>query len=956
MPDVNTVQTRQSAAIISLAALPFIILLLYLIPVPVAGQVSDANNGEPLPGQIVRLANGRQLKADANGKLRLWAWRLARPIARVTKNGYLAWEGSPRFSVAPLLPARLDIKLQPTRLKGLVLDAANGRPVAGAQVTAAGLTTTSDDRGRYELLRVPIRPFQIEVQATGFLPFTQILETDRPLDGSVWVNLELLANGLHGVVTDAETGQPLSGVKIRFADRSTRSGQDGSYYLSRLSGPGQLMVTLDGYRPISIAVESENALLGQEAVPIALQPTVLAGQVLDERSGEPLMGVQITVDGQTATTDAAGHYQFKRLSGQDLTVIARLDGYDSAQQPVDEARHLVQGEALNLTLQPHPLSGRVLNQASHTPLPGAQAIAGNRVAVTDDQGRFTLWGVDPPVTVVVSADGFIDAELHYPDRSEQVISLEPRYAVVTVSDLLDGTPLAGMTIMGPRSQSTTDAQGAALLKFIEPGEVFTVTAPGYAAVPVIYDGSDHMTVEVYRNTVAGQVVDASDGQPVQGATVYVYDGSHCQGRDCRGQPPLRIVDADAEGRFVIEELPPNFQLMIKAPGYQLFFPQALEPGDCGLPYCLRAELKPFQARGFYIPFHLLYNRDLVRERLDLIGRSDVLNAVVVDMKSDFGELAWEPRYPIARELGVYQRGVMSAQEFLALCRERGIYAIARFVTFKDDPLAKGRPEWAVRAVSNPDEIWLDGEGLAWVDPYRHEVWEYEIALAKELAELGFDELQFDYFRFSGHTDHSQFIYAQPSTPETRRAAISGFARELTAALKPYGVFVSVDVFGYTIWAGVENEANIGQTLADIAPLLDYLSPMIYPQTFGPGSLAAYPEPVLFPYEVVYDSVRLARERIPLPTRIRPWLQGYPKNYRSQGPAAGYDYGAPEMMIQRWAAEDAGADGWLYWSGGGNFPWEIFGSLPPLEELRAQIEQRQAAAASQQEEQPSSPGG
>jgi hypothetical protein len=92
--------------------------------------------------------------------------------------------------------------------------------------------------------------------------------------------------------------------------------------------------------------------------------------------------------------------------------------------------------------------------------------------------------------------------------------------------------------------------------------------------------------------------------------------------------------------------------------------------------------------------------------------------------------------------------------------------------------------------------------------------------------------------------------------------------------------------------------------------------------------------------VIYDSMVAVRNTVPMPTQIRPWLQGYPNNYRSDGPARGYNYDVPEMMIQRQAAEDAGAAGWLFWSGGGRFPDEIFGPMPSLAELEAQIRVRQ----------------
>ena len=48
-----------------------------------------------------------------------------------------------------------------------------------------------------------------------------------------------------------------------------------------------------------------------------------------------------------------------------------------------------------------------------------------------------------------------------------------------------------------------------------------------------------------------------------------------------------------------------------------------------------------------MPFHFLYDRALINSRLDLIEQSPDLNAVVIDMKSDYGEIAWDPQNPIA---------------------------------------------------------------------------------------------------------------------------------------------------------------------------------------------------------------------------------------------------------------------------------------------------------------------
>ena len=562
--------------------------------------------------------------------------------------------------------------------------------------------------------------------------------------------------------------------------------------------------------------------------------------------------------------------------------------------------------------------------------------AGDLSAITDADGQFILWTDKTPLEIEASAIGYEPGKATFTEDADLSVALKPKGVVMTVLDTA-GLPVSGVTISGPRSEATTDKQGIALLPLLEPGEVFTATAENFATVSQPFDGKPQQQLALAPNTMAGKAVDAGTGEPVPGAIVYVYDKANCQGEACRTTEPVVMVDAAADGSFEVTGMPANPQVMIKAPGYSLLFPEKLEAGACAAPYCLDAKMEPFEARGFYIKFGSLDNRAFVTERLDLIAESPYVNAVVVDLKDEFGRTAWEPSNPIARELGTEQPDVMSPQEFVALAKERGIYTIARFVTFQDKALAEGRKEWAIRAKDTPDQVWYEGD-KAYVSAFRPEVREYEIALAKELAAQGVDEIQFDYFRFPGRSKPENYIYGAESTNESRREAITSFSRELMKALKPYGVFTSIDVFGSII----RNKAEpfIGQNLADMSVGVDYLSPMIYPQVWEARDFPECGDSTLCPYRVISDSMAGVLATVALPTRIRPWLQGYDRNYRTSGPAAGYDYDVPEYLIQRQAAEDAGADGWLFWSGGGNFPDEIFGPMPTLAELEAQVRARQ----------------
>jgi protocatechuate 3,4-dioxygenase beta subunit len=921
-------------------AIAALLAVLYFLPVSVAGQVNDAASGQPLAGAAVTLSSGEQMLTDAAGAFSARASRFQPLSASVNHARFQPWQGEASFSLLPLAPAQLAANLQPTVLQGQVLNAVDGQPVAGATVSAGDQTATTDGDGRFDLERLPRTGAQVALAADGFIAYELRLADWDGADAQP-VSLPLYPNGLHGLVSDAESGQPLAGADLTLNSQRSQSLDNGFFYFPSDVGLGEISVALPGFMPATVAVASDAALDGQETVYIALQPAALTGVISDYQTGQPLAGATVTAGGQTAASDDAGRYRLLRLHGDDLSLAAELEGFEPASLPIDKAANLLGGEPLDVALLAPHLAGRLVNNVTDNPIVGATVTAGDLTATSDDDGRFILWTTEVPLDITVEAPGYEPAQAEFTEDVELAVALEPKGLVVTVTDNA-GQPVQGAVVTSQRSEAVSDAQGIALLPLIEAGDVYTVTAPNFAVVAQIFDGAAQAALALAPDTVIGQAVDAETGEDVLGLTVYVYDRDVCQGIECRGTDPLLYVEAADDGSFEVSGLPANPEIMLKAPGYGLYFPETLAGGECGAPYCLDAQMEPFEARGFYVPFHFLYDRALINSRLDLIEQSPDLNAVVIDMKSDYGEVAWDPQNPIAREIGIHPDNIMTAEEFLEEANRRGIYTIARFVTFKDDALAEGVPEWALRRRSNPDVLWKDGENLAWADPYLPEVRQYQIDLAKELSALGFDEIQFDYFRFSGLLDHNILTYSVESTAENRRETITNFAHELMRELKPYGIFTAIDVFGSIILNG--NEPYIGQNLADMAQGLDYLSPMIYPQVWWPGTFPGCDEPVLCPYKVIYDSSNVVRSIVPLPTRIRPWLQGYPKNFRTEGPARGYDYEVPEMMIQRQAAERAGADGWLFWSGGGRFPDEIFGPMPSLADLEAQIRARQGGRA------------
>ncbi|MEW5978281.1 MAG: putative glycoside hydrolase [Acidobacteriota bacterium] len=383
--------------------------------------------------------------------------------------------------------------------------------------------------------------------------------------------------------------------------------------------------------------------------------------------------------------------------------------------------------------------------------------------------------------------------------------------------------------------------------------------------------------------LTGRVLDATNDRPIPDATVF-YQGNVCR--------------TDQQGRFELNRAPAASPVLVKAPGYRQasVLPAANTP--------LTAKLRPFDAKGLYLTHFGVSSRLLRGRVLGLIHETD-LNALVIDVKGDRGLLSSRYEVPLAEEVGALKRPtVKDIKAFLADLHRQDVYVIGRIVVFKDHLLASAHPEWAILD-SRTKQPWIDNEGLAWVDPNRREVWEYNMAIAKEAAKAGFDEIQFDYVRFPTDGKISAASYAQPNTMENRVQTINSFLKATYQALLPYNVYFSADVFGYTPWN--RNDTDIGQKIEDIAQNVDYLCLMVYPSGYHLG-IPGFRNPVAHPREVVYLTMERASKRIGGQSKkLRPWLQNFRDYAFDRRP-----YTQQEIKLQIQACDEARTSGWLLW--------------------------------------------
>mgnify|MGYP001809843992 CR=1 FL=1 len=373
--------------------------------------------------------------------------------------------------------------------------------------------------------------------------------------------------------------------------------------------------------------------------------------------------------------------------------------------------------------------------------------------------------------------------------------------------------------------------------------------------------------------ISGTVLDKKTSKPIANAIIIA------QGKEYR---------SDSNGEF---KVPASSIIGVRAIGYERKF---YKSGG-------KMFLAPFQPKALYLSSFGATHGKIMGNAKEIIRNTEI-NALVIDIKMDRGQIAFSTSNPIANKIGAQELILFKdIKKFTSELRKEGIYSIARIVTFKDTPLITAYPHWGVR--KSDGSLFKDKEGLYWIDPSRKEAWNYMISIAEETAKAGFDEIQFDYVRFP---DAKGVKFSVENTQAERVKAISGFLETARERLTPYNVFISADIFGYVSWHNADIE--IGQRVDALSPYVDYLSPMLYPSGFNAG-IPGYPDPVKANYEVVKQSLDKALEKSGTsPLAYRPWLQAF-RDYAFDRRI----YGAKEIREQIAASEAFGSCGWILWN-------------------------------------------
>ena len=264
------------------------------------------------------------------------------------------------------------------------------------------------------------------------------------------------------------------------------------------------------------------------------------------------------------------------------------------------------------------------------------------------------------------------------------------------------------------------------------------------------------------------------------------------------------------------------------------------------------ELNRVKVKGIYVSGPMAGTAGM-DNLIALVDRTE-LNALIIDVKNDDGYLTCELDVPLAEQIGSEKHYIKDLPALVQTCKEKNIYLIARVVAFKDPILAEKMPEWSLH--NSDGSIFRDKSGLAWVNPYRKEVWEYLASVGEAAIKAGFDEIQYDYVRFSTDSRMKQVDFGDSTKGRTKIEAISGFTLYASERIHAAGGRISADVYGVVI-DSEEDQQIVGQNYVEMSRSLDAISPMIYPSHYGPYNYQI-PVPDAQPYDTVLAAMQASK--------------------------------------------------------------------------------------------------
>jgi len=212
-------------------------------------------------------------------------------------------------------------------------------------------------------------------------------------------------------------------------------------------------------------------------------------------------------------------------------------------------------------------------------------------------------------------------------------------------------------------------------------------------------------------------------------------------------------------------------------------------------------------------------------------------------------------------------------EIVKLLKDNNIYTVARIEIFKDQGYALSNPESTIKYKDGRD--FDDGYGNFYVNPESKDSWSYNLLIAKEAVEVGFNEVLLDFVRYPNVklSIDDQLDYTEYTSKEEQ---IQTFSRYMYDQLSREEVYVSATTLGQVAYFEKSDGLIHGQQWHMMSNIYDYLYPRMFIENYASSYLSGR-SPFKYQYDMIYllnTEANQLNQIISKAAEIRPIIQCY----------------------------------------------------------------------------------
>ena len=496
----------------------------------------------------------------------------------------------------------LTLQADPGSCTCTIVDASTSLPISGVNVALLQggfivATAATDSTGTVNFVGLAPGSYQITATAANYQSLAQGVIIQSNQTTSVSLSLQPDPGTLSGKITDAVTGNPISGATINLiiggAPIATATTDNNGAYLVNSLAPGQYSVRVSAtnyqaaLQVASILPNTTTTLNG------ALQqsPGNIAIALTDSITTNPIMGATVTIYNPlsnvslaTGITDGTGNCLVSGLAPGTYNMVVTGSNYQSLSLSVVISANATTTLNLSLASDPGSISCVITDSASSLPLSGCfiEALTGSTVitsGLTDASGTCQLSNLAPGSYLVRASlvnyqTATQTAIVTANNQTLLQISLvsQPGSLTGTITDALTLATLSQVQLSlfsGQTLVATTfsDTSGNYLFTGLAPGS-YTLSAgllnyqtlTGAVTIIANQTTSNNCALQSQPGSLSGTVLDSTTTQPISGAEIVVFNGSTV----------VADILTDSSGNYSATGLSPNvsYTVRVSATNYQ----------------------------------------------------------------------------------------------------------------------------------------------------------------------------------------------------------------------------------------------------------------------------------------------------------------------------------------------------------------------------------------------------